>query len=69
VKRISWSQGLSGTADGVVVVPLAGAVAVRLLADRVGLTSGLSAALAAWVHPWPVATSTTSARISKPALE
>jgi hypothetical protein len=46
VNRISWSQGLSGTADGVVVVPLAGAVAVRLLADRVGLTSGLSAALA-----------------------
>jgi hypothetical protein len=28
------------------VVPLAGAVAVRLLADRVGLTSGLSTALA-----------------------
>jgi hypothetical protein len=37
---------LSVTADGDGVVPLAGAVAVRLLADRVGLTSGLSAALA-----------------------
>jgi Transposase DDE domain group 1 len=46
VKRTSWSQGLSVTADGSGVVPLAGAVAVRLLADRVGLTNGLSAALA-----------------------
>jgi hypothetical protein len=46
VKRTSWSQGLSVTADGEGVVPLAGAVAVRLLADRVGLTGGLSTALA-----------------------
>src|SRR5215210_6210681 len=46
VKGTSWSQGLSVTADGDGVVPLAGAVAVRLLADRVGLTQGLSAALA-----------------------
>jgi hypothetical protein len=46
VKRTSWSQGLSVTADGTGVVPLAGAVAVRLLADRVGLTEGLSTALA-----------------------
>jgi hypothetical protein len=45
VKRTSWSQGLSVTADGEGVVPLAGAVAVRLLADRVGLTDGLSVAL------------------------
>jgi DDE family transposase len=37
---------LSVTADGEGLVPLAGAVAVRLLADRVGLTAGLSAALA-----------------------
>jgi hypothetical protein len=37
---------LSVTADGAGVVPLAGSVAVRLLADRVGLTDGLSAALA-----------------------
>jgi hypothetical protein len=36
VKRTAWSQGLSVTADGTGVVPLAGAVAVRLLADRVG---------------------------------
>jgi hypothetical protein len=36
---------LSVTADDASVVPLAGAVAVRLLADRVGLTEGLSAAL------------------------
>ena len=46
MKGTSWSQGLSVTADGAGVVPLAGAVAVRLLADRVGLTAGLSAALA-----------------------
>jgi hypothetical protein len=45
VKGTSWSQGLSVTADGDGVVPLAGAFAVRLLADRVGLTSGMSAAL------------------------
>ena len=45
MKRTSWSQGLSVTADGHGVVPLAGAVAVRLLADRVGLTDGLSTAL------------------------
>ena len=46
VKLTSWSQGLSVAADGTGVVPLAGVVAVRLLADRVGLTEGLSAALA-----------------------
>ena len=46
MKRTSWWQGLSVTADGAGVVPLAGSVAVRLLADRVGLTDGLSAALA-----------------------
>ena len=46
MKGTSWSQGLSVTADGDGVVPLAGLVAVRLLADRVGLTQGLSAALA-----------------------
>ena len=36
MKGTSWSQGLSVTADGDGVVPLAGVVAVRLLADRVG---------------------------------
>ena len=46
MKRTSWWQGLSVTADDAGVVPLAGSVAVRLLADRVGLTDGLSAALA-----------------------
>ena len=46
MKRTSWSQGLSVTADGDGLVPLAGAVAVRLLADRVGLSEGLSTALA-----------------------
>ena len=46
MKGTSWSQGLSVTADGGGLVPMAGAVAVRLLADRVGLTAGLSTALA-----------------------
>ena len=46
MKLTSWSQGLSVAADGTGVVPLAGVVAVRLLADRVGLTERLSAALA-----------------------
>ena len=45
MKRTLWSRGLSVTADGSGVVPLAGAVAVRLLADRVGLTDAVSAAL------------------------
>jgi hypothetical protein len=37
---------LSVTAGGAGVVPVAGSVAVRLLADRVGLTDRLSTALA-----------------------
>ena len=44
-KRNAWSQGLSVTADGTGVVALAGSAALRLLADKVGLTGGLSAAL------------------------
>ena len=43
---MTWSSGLSVTADGTGVVAHAGSVATRLLADRVGLTDGLSAALA-----------------------
>jgi len=46
VKRNAWFQGLSVTADGTGVVALAGSAAVRLLADRVGLTAGLSVASA-----------------------
>jgi hypothetical protein len=46
VKRNGWSAGLSVTADGTGVVALAGSAALRLLADRVGLTAGLSTALA-----------------------
>jgi Transposase DDE domain group 1 len=42
---MSWASGLSFTADGTGVVAHAGSVAVRLLADRVGLTSGRSTAL------------------------
>ena len=42
VKRTLWSQGLSVAAEGSGMVPLAGSVAVRLLADRAGLTESLS---------------------------
>jgi len=46
VQHTSWADGLSVTGDGTGVVGHAGAMAVRLLADRVGLTAGLSGALA-----------------------
>jgi hypothetical protein len=46
VKRTSWSAGLSCTADGTGVVAHAGAVGLRLLADRSGLTGELSRSLA-----------------------
>nr|WP_257899434.1 transposase [Rhodococcus qingshengii] len=46
MKRTSWSSGLSVSADGVGVISHAGAIAPRLLADRVGLTAGLSKAMA-----------------------
>ena len=46
MKRTSWSSGLSVSADGVGVVAHAGSVGLRLLADRTGLTSELSAAMA-----------------------
>jgi hypothetical protein len=42
----SWSQDLRITADGQGVVALAGAVGLRMLADRSGLTGGLSQVLA-----------------------
>lgn len=45
MKRNAWSRGLAVTADGTGVAALAGVAAVRLLADKVGLTGGLSAAL------------------------
>ena len=46
MKRTSWSAGLSVSADGVGVVAHAGSVAIRLLADRTGLTGELSKAMA-----------------------
>jgi hypothetical protein len=46
VKRTSWSAGLSVTGDGVGVVAHAGSVALRLVADRTGLTAELSRAMA-----------------------
>ena len=45
MKRTSWSSGLAISGDGSGVVAHAGSVAVRLLADRVGLTETLSTAL------------------------
>ncbi len=42
---MTWSTGLSVTADGTGVVAHAGSVATRLLADRVGLTGAVSTAL------------------------
>ena len=42
---MSWASGLSFNADGTGVVAHAGSLAVRLLADRVGLTAALSAGL------------------------
>jgi len=46
VKSTSWSAGLSVTGDGRGVVAHAGSVAVRMLADRTGLTDALSSAVA-----------------------
>lgn len=46
MKRTSWSAGLSVSADGVGVVAHSGSVALRLLADRTGLTGELSKAMA-----------------------
>jgi hypothetical protein len=46
VKGTSWSTGLSVTGDGTGVVAHAGSVAVRMLADRIGLTGERSKVLA-----------------------
>jgi hypothetical protein len=46
VKHTTWSSGLSVSADGSGVVAHAGSIAVRLLADRSGLTKELSRATA-----------------------
>ena len=46
MKHTTWSSGLSVSADGTGVVAHAGSVAVRLLADRTGLTKELSRATA-----------------------
>jgi hypothetical protein len=46
VKHTTWSTGLSVAADGSGVVAHAGSIAVRLLADRTGLTGELSRATA-----------------------
>lgn len=45
MKRTSWSAGLSVTGDGTGVVAHAGSAGLRFLADRVGLTGAVSAAL------------------------
>src|SRR5258706_2772046 len=41
----AWSRGLAVTADGDTVIPHAGAAALRLTADRTGLTAALSLVL------------------------
>ena len=46
MKSTTWSAGLSVTGDGTGVVAHAGSAAVRMLADRTGLTGALSAAVA-----------------------
>lgn len=40
---IGWSKDLRVTADGEDVMGMVGVVALRMLADRTGLTRGLSA--------------------------
>ncbi len=45
MKRTSWSSGLSVSGDGNGVVAHAGSAELRFLADRVGLSGALSAAL------------------------
>jgi hypothetical protein len=47
VNATAWSRGLEITGGGTGVVSHAGLVLVRQLADRTGLTGGLSAALPA----------------------
>ena len=46
MKSTAWSAGLSVSGDGTGVVAHAGSAAVRLLADRTGLTDALSGAVA-----------------------
>ena len=46
MKHTTWSAGLSVSAGGTGVVAHAGSIAVRLLADRCGLTKELSRATA-----------------------
>ena len=46
MKATSWSSGLAVSGDGVGVVAHAGSIALRLLADRTGLTGELSKAMA-----------------------
>src|ERR1700752_4210466 len=47
VNATAWSRGLDVTGGGTGVVSHAGLVLLRQLADRTGLTAGLSAALPA----------------------
>jgi hypothetical protein len=53
VQLTAWSKDLRVTGDGSGVASHAGAVLLRLLADRVGLTQALSAALTRRRF-WPV---------------
>jgi hypothetical protein len=53
VQSTAWSKGLRVTADGTGVVSHVGAALLRMLADRAGLTTALSAGLARRGR-WPV---------------
>jgi hypothetical protein len=46
VNTTGWLKGLQVTADGTGIVSHAGATLIRALADNIGLTAGLSKALA-----------------------
>jgi hypothetical protein len=46
VKTTGWLKGLEVTADGTGIVSHAGVALIRALTDNIGLTAGLSKALA-----------------------
>jgi hypothetical protein len=49
VQSTAWSKDLRVTADGTGVVSHVGAVLLRVLADRAGLTPALSGVFARWL--------------------
>jgi hypothetical protein len=53
VNTTGWLKGLRVSADGAGIVSHAGVTLVRALSDRIGLTAGLSKALASDRATWP----------------